>query len=75
MFTALTPEEQRERLEGVRELCALLREDGAALARVGETAREPPATRTPEEAGQAEKSDPGPGHRTLLEKFQGVGNA
>ena len=71
-FTALTPEEQRELLEGVRELRALLKEEAAAPARDEETAREPPAapardeetarepqaTRTPEDAGQAESADP-----------------
>ena len=71
-FTALTPEEQRELLEGVRELRALLKEEAAAPARDEETAREPqaapardeetarepPAPRTPEDAGQAESSDP-----------------
>ena len=60
-FTALTPEEQRELLEGVRELRALralLTEEAAAPARDEETAREPPAPRTPEDAGQAESSDP-----------------
>ena len=60
-FTALTPEEQRELLEGVRELRALralLTEEAAAPARDGETAREPPATPTREEAGRAESSGP-----------------
>ena len=71
-FTALAPEEQRELLEGVRELRALLKEEAAAPARDEETAREPPASpardeetaceppapRTPEDAGQAESSDP-----------------
>ena len=60
-FTALTPEEQRELLEGVRELRALrvlLTEEAAAPARDGETAREPPATPTREEAGRAKSSDP-----------------
>ena len=99
-FTALTPEEQRELLEGVRELRALLKEEAAAPAqdeeravepratpvrdeekavepqaapardeekavepqaapaRDEETTREPSATRTPEDAGQAESSDP-----------------
>ena len=42
-FTALTPEEQRELLEGVRELRALLREEAAAPARDEETVRETPA--------------------------------
>ena len=45
-FTALAPEEQRELLEGVRELRALralLTEEAAAPARDEETAREPPA--------------------------------
>ena len=42
-FTALTPEEQRELLEGVRELRALLREEAAAPARDEETVREAPA--------------------------------
>ena len=58
-FTALTPEEQRELLEGVRELRALrvlLTEEAAAPARDGETAREPPATPTREEAGRAKSS-------------------
>ena len=57
-FTSLAPEEQRELLEGVRELRALLKEEAAAPARDEETAREPPAPRTPEDAGQAESSDP-----------------
>ena len=60
-FTALTPGEQRELLEGVRELRelrALLKEEPATPAQDEETAREPPATRTPEDAGQAESSDP-----------------
>ena len=57
-FTALTPEEQRELLEGVRELRALLKEEAAAPARDEEKAVEPPATRTPEDGGQAESSDP-----------------
>ena len=60
-FTALAPEEQRELLEGVRELRALralLTEEAAAPARVEETGREPPAPRTPEDGGQAESSDP-----------------
>ena len=60
-FTALTPEEQRELLEGVRELRALralLTEEAAAPARDEETVREPPAPRTPDDAGQAESSDP-----------------
>ena len=71
-FTALMPEEQRELLEGVRELRALLKEEAPAPARDEETAREsqatpvrdeqsarkPPAARTPEDAGQAESSDP-----------------
>ena len=71
-FTALAPEEQRELLEGVRELRALLTEEAAAPARDEETAREapappeqdeqtgrePPATHTREEAGQAESCDP-----------------
>ena len=57
-FTALTPEEQRELLEGVRELRALLKEEAAAPARDEETAREPPVPSTPEDAGQAESSDP-----------------
>ena len=60
-FTALTPEEQRELLEGVRELRALrvlLTEEAAAPARDGETAREPPATPTREEAGRAKSSGP-----------------
>ena len=71
-FTALAPEEQRELLEGVRELRALLTEEAAAPARDeetgreapappardDETAREPPVPRTPEDAGQAESSDP-----------------
>ena len=45
-FTALAPEEQRELLEGVRELRALralLTEEAAAPARDEETGREPPA--------------------------------
>ena len=45
-FTALTPEEQRELLEGVRELRALralLTEEAAAPARDEETDREPSA--------------------------------
>ena len=45
-FTALAPEEQRELLEGVRELRALralLTEEAAASARDEETGREPPA--------------------------------
>ena len=42
-FTALAPEEQRELLEGVRELRALLKEEAAAPARDEETVREPPA--------------------------------
>ena len=42
-FTALTPEEQRELLEGVRELRALLKEEAAAPARDEETAVEPQA--------------------------------
>ena len=58
-FTALAPEEQRELLEGVRELRALLREEAAAPARDEETVCEPPAPRTAEDAGQAESSDPG----------------
>ena len=71
-FTSLAPEEQRELLEGVRELRALLKEEAAAPARDEETAREPQAApardeetvrepqapRTPEDAGQAESSDP-----------------
>ena len=57
-FTALTPEEQRELLEGVRELRALLTEEAAAPARDEEAGREPPAPRTPEDGGQAESSDP-----------------
>ena len=57
-FTALTSEEQRELLEGVRELRVLLREEAAAPARDEETVREPQATRTPEDAGQVESSDP-----------------
>ena len=57
-FTALAPEEQRELVDGVRELRALLKEEAAAPARDEETAREPPAPRTPEDAGQAESSDP-----------------
>ena len=71
-FTALTPEEQRELLEGVRELRALLGEEAAAPAqdeeavreplavpaREEETAREPPAPRAPEDTGQAASSDP-----------------
>ena len=71
-FTALTPGEQRELLEGVRELRALLREEAAApaqdeeravepqaaSARDEETAREPLAQPTPEDAGRAESSDP-----------------
>ena len=71
-FTALTPEEQRELLEGVRELRALLKEEAAAPARDEETAvepqatpaqdeetaREPQATRTPEDGSQAESADP-----------------
>ena len=70
-FTALAPEEQRELLEGVRELRALLTEEAAAPARDEETGREPPAApardeetgreppapQTREEAGQAESSD------------------
>ena len=56
-FTALAPEEQRELLEGVRELRALLTEEAAAPARDEETGREPPAPQTREEAGQAESSD------------------
>ena len=43
-FTALAPEEQRELLEGVRELRALLlTEEAAAPARDEEAGREPPA--------------------------------
>ena len=45
-FTALTPEEQRELLDGVRELRALralLTEEAAAPARDEETGREAPA--------------------------------
>ena len=42
-FTALTPEEQRELLEGVRELRAMLKEEAAAPARDEETAVEPQA--------------------------------
>ena len=42
-FTALTPEEQRELLEGVRELRGLLKEEVAAPARDEESAREPQA--------------------------------
>ena len=60
-FTALAPEEQRELLEGVRELRALralLTEEAAAPARDEETAREPPAPRTPKDGGQAESSGP-----------------
>ena len=71
-FTALTPEEQRELLEGVRELRALLKEEAAAPARDEEksvepqatpardeeTAGEPQATRTPEDGSQAESADP-----------------
>ena len=56
-FTALAPEEQRELLEGVRELRALLTEEAAPPARDEETVREPPAPQTREEAGQAESSD------------------
>ena len=70
-FTALAPEEQRELLDGVRELRALLTEEAAAPARDEETGREAPAPpaqdeeavrepsapRTREEAGQAESSD------------------
>ena len=70
-FTALAPEEQRELLEGVRELRALLTEEAAAPARdekrpashrplrrgLKRTGREPPAPRTPEDGGQAESSD------------------
>ena len=57
-FTALTPEEQRELLEGVRELRALLGEEAAAPAQDEEAVREPPAPRTPEDTGQAASSDP-----------------
>lgn len=60
-FTALTPEEQRELLEGMRELRvlrALLTEEAAAPARDEETAREPSAPRMPEDTGQAKSSDP-----------------
>ena len=42
-FTALAPEEQRELLEGVRELRALLTEEAAAPARDKETVRDSPA--------------------------------
>ena len=42
----------------VRELCVLLREEVAAPARDEETAHEPSAPHTREEAGQAESSDP-----------------
>ena len=55
-FTALTPEEQRELLEGVRELRALralLTEEAAAPARDEETVREAPAPPArDEEAGR-----------------------
>ena len=57
-FTALAPEEQRELLEGVRELRALLKEEAAAPARDEERVCESQAPPTPEDAGQAESSDP-----------------
>ena len=55
----------------VREMCVLLREEAAAPTRDEETAHEPSAPRTREEAGQAESSDlaepdePGPNQGQL----------
>ena len=57
-FTALAPEEQRELLEGVREIRALLREESDAPAEDREPAREAPARRKPRDAGPADRSKP-----------------
>ena len=60
-FTALAPEEQRELLEGVRELRALralLTEEAAAPARDEETAREPPAAPAQDEQTGREPAAP-----------------
>ena len=54
-FTALAPEEQRELLETVREIRALLREDPADDR---EPARSAPARPKPKKVGPAKSSDP-----------------
>ena len=62
-FTALAPEEQRELLEGVRELRALralLTEEAAAPARDEETGREPPAAPARDEQTAREAPAPPP---------------
>ena len=56
-FTALAPDEQRELLEGVREIRALLRDDAAAPADERKSARAAPARPAPEKAGPAKSSD------------------
>lgn len=57
-FTALAPEEQRELLDGVREIRALLREDGAPPARAGEPAA-PAASKGTGKAGAAKPDETG----------------
>jgi len=57
-FTALAPEEQRELLDGVREIRALLREGVGAPADDREPAREAPARPEPNKAGRAGRPKP-----------------
>ena len=62
-FTALAPEEQRELLDGVGEVRALLREEGVPPARAGEPAA--PAPAPPKETGKAGAAKPeGPGYES-----------
>ena len=59
-FIALAPAEQRELLEAVREIRALLREDAAMTMRDGGPAAgaaTPPAPKTREQAGSAEPDE------------------
>ena len=57
-FTALAPEEQRELLEGMREIRTLLREGAAPPADDREPAREALARRKPRDEGPADRSKP-----------------
>ena len=56
-FTALAADEQRELLEAMREIRALLRDDATAPADERKSAREAPARPEPKKAGPAKSSD------------------
>ena len=65
-FTVLAADEQRELLEGVREIRALLREDADAPADDREPAREAPSRPAPKKAGRAGRSKPDPRQDSLF---------